>query len=122
MKGDAKILIGVAVTGAAFAGLLLWGSRRAKSGPPQEPLVIPAGMFPDLKLGDLVLVDAVKGRLPPPFDVGGLVLMQVDFILTDKFLVSVANVDPRFSGVKLSHVIERGAIFNVVPRAPVINV
>lgn len=117
MTSDAKIVVAVLGFGAAFAGLLVWGSRRASSAPP-DPLVIPAGMFPDLKLGDVVLVDAVKGRLPPPFDVGGLVLMQVDFVLSDKFLISVANIDPRFSGLKLSHVIERGAIFNVVPRAP----
>lgn len=124
MKGDAKILIGVAVTGAAFAGLLLWGSRRASSAaPPGPPTIEPVGPFPDLRVGDVVLVDASKGKLPAPLDAGGLVTMQVDQVLTDPFLVSVANFDPRFIGIKFSGTIDRAAIVRLLARgAPVLSV
>lgn len=123
MKGDAKILIGVAVTGAAFAGLLLWGSRRGASSAPPGPTIEPVGPFPDLRVGDVVLVDAAKGKLPAPLDAGGFVTMQVDQVLSDPFLVSVANFDPRFIGIKFSGTIERAAIVKFLARgAPVLSV
>ena len=124
MKGDAKILIGVVVTGAAFAGLLVWGSRRASSAPSSPgPVIEPTGPFPDLRVGDVVLVDALAAKLPPPLDSGGQVVMQVDQLLRDPILVSVKPFDPRFPLVKFSGTIDRGAILRFLARgAPSIAV
>lgn len=117
-KGDATILIGVAVSAIAFGGLLWWGSSRASSSPPSpsSPDLEPIGPFPDLKVGDLVLVDAHAAELPLPLLDGGQVLMVVDQILTDRFLVNAKNADPRFLLSNFSGTIKRSAIVKLVAR------
>lgn len=119
MKGDGKIIVGVAVSAAAFAGLLWWGSRRASSAPaPTAPPLEPVGPFPSLRVGDLLLVDAQAAELPLPLRDGGQVVMIVDQVLSDPFMVSAKNADPRFLSVSFSGSIRRAAIVKVLASAP----
>ncbi len=119
-KGDGTIFLGVALSAVAFAGLLLWGSSRAASSPPPAPSpeLEPTGPFPDLRVGDLVLVDSHAADLPLPLLDGGQVVMVVDQILTDRFVVSVKNADPRFLATNFSGTIKRSSIIKVIARLP----
>lgn len=112
MKGDTAIFIGVGVSLAAVTGLVLWGLHNRKLAASSD--VQQVGMFPNLKVGTVVLVDTVKANLlfvPSP-----TVTCVVDQILTDKSIVSVSIVGgglpgglPVFSGT-----IERSAIIKII--------
>lgn len=88
---------------------------------PGLPNLEPASLlFPDLAVGDIVVVDIKKANLPSMNgDVLGHALMRVDMILTDKSLVSVATYPIKtFSGT-----IPRDAIVQrLPPTPPVLNV
>jgi hypothetical protein len=108
------ILGGIVLSGAIVAGLLVWGSSRAKapsSALPSGDLLRPerVGLFPDLKPGDLVLVDAAAANIPVAANLPTIVC-RVDFILSDPTLVSVRSMVSDFKGT-----IARAAIVRVLP-------
>jgi hypothetical protein len=89
---------------------------------PSLPVEPASFLFPDLAVGDVVVVDAKKAKLPSTVPGGllGQVLMQVDLVLTDKNVVSAATFPVKtFSGT-----IPRDAIVARVPKTPpgVLNV
>lgn len=89
MKGDTKILIGVGVSLAAVVGLVAWGVSRGKAlaGPAAQNVAL----FPDLKVGDIVLVDATKANLRSAL---AQIVCTVDLVLTDPSVVSVRETAP----------------------------
>lgn len=131
-EGMTLALVGLAVCSAAVVGLVVWGHGKAappgkEPTPPQPgapPGVQPAGAFPDLKLGTLLLVDVAKADLmflPDP-----TVIAIVDMLLTDRSAVSISLVSsfagvpvgvpggpPRFSGT-----IPRSAIIKILASPP----
>jgi hypothetical protein len=79
------------------------------SATPTVPNLIPAGFFPDLAVGDVVLVDAARANVP---GIGGA-LMKIDMLLSDRNLVSAQTYPVKtFSGT-----IPRDAILQVVSKA-----
>lgn len=66
-----------------------------------------------LRVGDFVLVDAAAADLPSPF--AGLVVCQVDMILSDPLFVSVRAALP---GSLFSGSIRRSAIVKAIPPVP----
>ncbi len=121
MKDAGPAIVGVVVSCAALAGLVYWGSSRAKSQREQmakdDPTVTPVGLFPALKVGDVLLVDTKLANLPAPFSALGRAVMFVDLVLQDPAVVSVASQapsTPRVPGVPFfSGTIPKLAILNV---------
>lgn len=118
----AVILLGVLVSGAAVAGLLLYGHSRAKTNVPKAPdlpgkapdgsPLSNVGAFPVLKVGDVILVNSSAARLPAPVD--GQVSMVVDMILSDATAVSARLADARFPLVTFSGTIPRSSIVKLL--------
>jgi hypothetical protein len=107
------IVIGVLAAAAACVGLVMWGSARASKAAPSSPGVPrpePVGMFPDLKVGDTVVVDTAAANVPA--DVPTIVAI-VDLVLVDPTLVSVQAVGVSFRGT-----IPRVSILRVLPPPP----
>ena len=78
--------------------------------PPPPPNLIPVGLFPDLGIGDVVLVDAARANVPPRL---GGALMKIDLLLSDRNLISAQTYPVKtFSGT-----IPRDAILQVVSKA-----
>jgi hypothetical protein len=68
------------------------------------------GLFPDLGIGDVVLVDAARANVPPRL---GGALMKIDLLLSDRNLISAQTYPVKtFSGT-----IPRDAILQVVSKA-----
>lgn len=122
MKG-AGLLAGLAVAGVAGVGLVWWGhskeQARRKSERPLDPLeLIPPSpervvLFPDLRAGDVVLVDPVRASIASVVD--GLPLpLVVDLVLGDRAFVSVRA--PGVGGFRGT--IPRASILRVVGHAP----
>jgi hypothetical protein len=117
-------LVGVAVAGAGVVGLLIWDASKTKATrdamAKDDPTIIPVGMFPALKVGDVVLVDSALAKLPAPFSSVAQNLMHVDMILQDPAVVSVATLppgSPRVPGLPFfSGTIPRAAILKLTPR------
>lgn len=122
-KSVTPALVGLAVSGVVIGGLLWWGhdrdvKRRAQMAK-DDPTITPIGLFPALKVGDVVIVDPVAARLPAPFDQLPRVPAQVDMVLQDPSVVSVQTPPgakrgapgvPFFSGT-----IPKAAILSVLP-------
>jgi len=80
------------------------------SATPTVPNLIPVGLFPDLGIGDVVLVDAARANVPPRL---GGALMKIDLLLSDRNLISAQTYPVKtFSGT-----IPRDAILQVVSKA-----
>ncbi len=75
-------------------------------------------MFPDLAVGDHVIVDPTKTNMQPALQAFPAVEGVVDLVLQDKALVSIRLTVPfPYAGT-----IPRLAIVRVVPRSLVVNV
>lgn len=117
----ALAVAGVVAFGALFGGLLWLGARRSAApapplpNDPNGPAIVPVGLFPDLKAGDAVIVDASRASLPAPF--AGLVLAVVDLILTDRSVVSVRALSASVPPATFAGTIPRDAIVRVLPPA-----
>jgi hypothetical protein len=125
MKDATLALVGVALSGAAVVGLVLYGhnrdTKKREAMAKDDPLISPIGSFPALKVGDVVLVDTAAANLPAPFNGVPTLPCQVDMVLLDPLLVSVRTIaagvsipglppPPSFSGT-----IPRSSIKSVVP-------
>lgn len=110
--GMGLVLLGVVVTGATFAAILFF-AKKAAAGPavtPGTPVPTPQNvvLFPDLKVGDVVTVDTVKGNIPPPSNGTPLLACVVDMLVTDPVFISVRALTAPFAGT-----ITRDAIVRV---------
>lgn len=110
------ILGGMALSLVAIVGLLAWGKSRPapslpSSSPDERPPLDNVVLFPDLKVGDAVVVDAaaagIQGASTP------LIVCTVDIVMTDRTLVSVRAQASSFAGT-----IPRSAIVRVLPPPP----
>ncbi len=116
------IILGVlALSAITVVGVVLYGQNAAAAskkptapGTPELPKLDPVGFLPGLKVGDVVIVDSREANIPA--DRGGAVpflTCQVDMLLIDPTLVSVAAVGAPFKGT-----IVRSAIKKVLSTAP----
>jgi hypothetical protein len=86
------------------------GSILPPSVMPSLPNLTPVGLFPDLAVGDVVMVDAARANVP---GVLGGALMKIDMLLSDRNLISAQTYPVKtFSGT-----IPRDSILSVVSRA-----
>jgi hypothetical protein len=123
-RDDSTMLLAAALVFGGLLGALVWaGARKAPSssspaapvpGNPAAP-IIPIGPFPDLKVGDGLIVDAARASMPAPFV--GLVPAVVDQVLTDRAFVSVRAVTSTIPVATFAGSIPRDAISRVVPSA-----
>ena len=104
-----------AVLVATLGGLLLW-ARDAKrsamaSDDPTLPLQ-PVLMWPGLKVGTIVLVDATKTLMSPELRAAGQVVATVDMVLLDAASIAVSVGPP--GPVVWSGTIPREAIVRIL--------
>ncbi len=84
---------------------------------PSIPGLAPAGLFPDLAVGDHVIVDPTKTNMQPALQAFPAVEAAVDLVLQDKAVVSIRMTVPfPYAGT-----IPRSAILRVVPKPLVQN-
>lgn len=122
-NGAGAALVGVVLSGAAIVGLVLWGRSRAKAEredmAKDDPTVDRIGMFPGLRVGDVVIVDSQAAKLPPPFSLLARQPAEVDMVLSDPLLVSVKCPPRGVRGIPgvpfFSGTIPRSAIVQVAP-------
>jgi hypothetical protein len=96
-KENAGVIVaGVLASAAAIVGLILWGRSRKLDQMRQDdptapiPAATQVGMWPDLKVGAIVSVAPERApMIPSPFSAFPEVPGVVDFLLTDRELVSV---------------------------------
>ena len=113
-------VIGVVLSAVAIVGLLLYGrnaAAAAKRDPPPGTLPLPKleplGFLPGLKVGDTVVIDTAEANTGPPSNALPFLVCQVDMLLIDPTLVSVAAVAGTFKGT-----IPRSAIKKVLSVDP----
>lgn len=127
-ESSTAAVVGVVVSAVVLAGLVVWGNASAKAKREQmakdDPTIVPVGLFPALKVGDVVLVDSALAKLPPPFDTFPQVPCQVDMVLQDPAVVSVQTPPgARLPGVPFfSGTIRKEAILKVAPSLPDVHV
>lgn len=118
-RDDSIMIVAGLVFGGLLGGLIWLGARKAPAassplpslpGDPSSP-IIPIGLFPDLKAGDGLIVDAAAASLPAPFV--GLVPATVDLV-TDRSLVSVRALSATLPPSTFSGTIPRSAIVRVL--------
>lgn len=107
-------LIGLGVSSVVIVGLVAWGISREKAAPssPAQNVVL----FPDLKVGTVVVVDAVAAHFASPV---ALVVCVVDLVMSDTSVISVREISPG-SGNKGT--IPRSAILQVLALSPDIQI
>jgi hypothetical protein len=119
---DSTAVVVVVVAASAAAGALLFAFRASPSGASgvasrgEAPSPENVGLFPDLRVGQAVLVDSAAANLPAPFSAQPLVPCVVDMILSDRSLVSVRTGVAGLAS--FSGTIPRSSIRQVLPTLP----
>lgn len=100
-QNTTTILVVLGACGAAVAGLLWWGHSKKLAAmgkdDPIGPVAERIGFFPDLRLGDVVIVDGLAAKMTSD---RRAVRAVVDRILSDRTLVSVVAADPALLGFR----------------------